>query len=110
MAPTTAAWLWVVLGGVFEVVWAVGLRHTHGFSRLWPSVLVIAAMAASFWALAQGLKLLPTGTGYAVWVGVGAVGAAAWGIAMEGEPATLVRIGCLGLILAGIVGLKLSHG
>ncbi len=110
MTVTGQAWLWVLAGGLFEVVWAIGLKHTQGFTRLWPSVLVGAALVASFWCLAQGLKHLPTGTGYAVWVGVGAVGAAAWGIAMEGEPATLLRLACLGLIVAGIAGLKLSHG
>jgi quaternary ammonium compound-resistance protein SugE len=109
VSPTTAAWAWVLAGGVFEVVWAVGLKRTDGFTRLVPSVVVIAAMAASLFALAQGLKVLPTGTGYAVWVGVGAVGAVLWGIAVDGEPAGALRLLCLLLIVAGIVGLKLVH-
>jgi quaternary ammonium compound-resistance protein SugE len=109
MTPITTAWLWVLVGGLFEVVWAVGLKRTDGFTRLVPSVIVIAAMAASLYALAQGLKVLPTGTGYAVWVGVGAVGAVLWGILVDGEPAGAVRLACLVLIVAGIVGLKLVH-
>lgn len=104
-----AAWLWVLLGGVFEVVWAVGLKRTDGFTRLVPSAVVVLAMAASLYALAQGLKLLPIGTGYAVWVGVGAVGAAAWGIVVEGEPTGVLRLASLALIVAGIAGLKLAH-
>lgn len=109
MSATTVAWIWVLVGGLFEVVWAVGLKRTDGFTRLMPSAIVIAAMMASLYALAQGLKVLPTGTGYAVWVGVGAVGAVLWGILVEGEPAGAVRIACLVLIVAGIVGLKLVH-
>lgn len=104
-----AAWLWVLLGGVFEVVWAVGLKRTDGFTRLVPSAVVVLAMAASLYALAQGLKLLPIGTGYAVWVGVGAVGAAVWGIVVEGEPTGALRLASLALIVAGIAGLKLAH-
>jgi len=105
----SAAWAWVITGGLFEVVWAVGLKRTEGFSRLLPSLVVGAAMAASLYALAQGLKVLPTGTGYAVWVGIGAVGAVLWGILVDGEPAGAVRLLCLTLIVAGIVGLKLLH-
>jgi quaternary ammonium compound-resistance protein SugE len=107
VSAATAAWLWVLVGGLFEVVWAVGLKSTQGFTRLWPSVLVVAAMVASLAALAQGLKVLPTGTGYAVWVGVGAVGAVLWGILVEGEPAGAARLACLILIVGGILGLKL---
>ncbi len=109
MSAANAAWLWVLLGGVFEVVWAVGLKRTDGFTRLVPSAVVVLAMAASLYALAQGLKLLPIGTGYAVWVGVGAVGAAAWGIVVEGEPTGVLRLASLALIVAGIAGLKLAH-
>lgn len=109
MSAANVAWIWVIVGGLFEVVWAVGLKHTQGFTRLVPSLLVVVAMAASLLALAQGLKVLPTGTGYAVWVGVGAVGAVLWGILMEGEPAGAARLLCLILIVAGIVGLKLAH-
>lgn len=103
------AWAWVLAGGLFEVVWAVGLKRTEGFSRLLPSLVVGLAMAASLYALAQGLKVLPTGTGYAVWVGVGAVGAVLWGILVDGEPAGTVRLLCLVLIVGGIVGLKLLN-
>lgn len=109
MSAANAAWLWVIVGGVFEVVWAVGLKRTEGFTRLAPSLVVGAAMIASLYALAQGLKVLPTGTGYAVWVGVGAVGAVLWGILVDGEPAGALRLLCLVLIVAGIVGLKLVH-
>jgi quaternary ammonium compound-resistance protein SugE len=109
VSAANAAWLWVLLGGVFEVVWAVGLKRTDGFTRLVPSAVVVLAMAASLYALAQGLKLLPIGTGYAVWVGVGAVGAAAWGIVVEGEPTGALRLASLALIVAGIAGLKLAH-
>lgn len=109
MSAANAAWLWVLLGGLFEVVWAVGLKRTDGFTRLVPSAVVVLAMAASLYALAQGLKLLPIGTGYAVWVGVGAVGAAAWGIVVEGEPTGVLRLASLALIVAGIAGLKLAH-
>jgi quaternary ammonium compound-resistance protein SugE len=109
MSSTNAAWLWVIAGGVFEVVWAVGLKRTEGFTRLVPSLVVGAAMVASFYSLAQGLKVLPTGTGYAVWVGVGAVGAVLWGILVDGEPAGAARLFCLVMIVAGIVGLKLVH-
>jgi quaternary ammonium compound-resistance protein SugE len=109
VSAANVAWIWVIVGGLFEVVWAVGLKHTQGFTRLVPSLLVVVAMAASLLALAQGLKVLPTGTGYAVWVGVGAVGAVLWGILMEGEPAGAARLLCLILIVAGIVGLKLAH-
>jgi quaternary ammonium compound-resistance protein SugE len=108
VSATTAAWLWLVAGGVFEVVWAVGLKRTEGFSRLVPSVIVIAAIGASLFSLAQGLRVLPTGTGYAVWVGIGAVGAVLWGILLEGEPAGAARLLCLVMIVAGIVGLKLA--
>lgn len=99
----------MIVGGLFEVVWAVGLKRTEGFSRLVPSLVVGAAMVASLYALAQGLKVLPTGTGYAVWVGVGAVGAVLWGILVDGEPAGALRLLCLTLIVGGIVGLKLLH-
>jgi quaternary ammonium compound-resistance protein SugE len=109
VSAANAAWLWVIVGGIFEVVWAVGLKRTEGFSRLVPSIIVGAAMVASLYALAQGLKVLPTGTGYAVWVGVGAVGAVLWGILVDGEPAGALRLLCLVLIVAGIVGLKLIH-
>ena len=102
------AWALRVLAGLLEIVWALGLKHTEGFSRLWPSVWTLAAMAASFALLSLALKTLPVGTGYAVWVGIGAVGTAIVGIVWLGEPANAGRLLSLGLILVGIVGLKLS--
>jgi quaternary ammonium compound-resistance protein SugE len=102
------AWIWLLVAGLFEVVWVVLLKLTEGFTRLWPSVLTVAAMAVSFWCMSQALRSLPMGTVYAVWTGIGAVGGVAWGIAMLGEPATALRILCVSLILAGVVGLKLG--
>lgn len=102
------AWALLVLAGLLEIVWALGLKHTEGFSRLWPSLWTLAAMAASFTLLSLALKTLPVGTGYAVWVGIGAVGTAIVGIVWLGEPANAGRLLSLGLILVGIVGLKLS--
>ena len=104
------SWLLLVLAGLFEVAWAIGLKYTEGFTRLWPSVATLAAMAVSVVLLGIAMKTLPVGTSYAVWVGVGAVGTAILGMVLFGEPATLARIGSLGLIVAGIVGLKLSSG
>jgi quaternary ammonium compound-resistance protein SugE len=84
------------------------LKLTDGFSRLWPSLATVAAMAVSFFCMSQALRTLPMGTVYAVWTGIGAAGGLAWGIAMEGEPAGALRLLCVGLILAGVVGLKLG--
>ena len=84
------------------------LKLTDGFSRLWPSVATVAAMAVSFFCMSQALRTLPMGTVYAVWTGIGAAGGLAWGIAMEGEPAGALRLLCVGLIVAGVVGLKLG--
>jgi quaternary ammonium compound-resistance protein SugE len=101
------AWLYLVVAGLLEIVWAIGLKYTEGFTRLLPSVITVAAMVASVWFLALALRTIPVGTGYAVWTGIGAVGTAILGIVLLGEPATLARIACIGLILAGIAGLKL---
>lgn len=101
------AWGLLLVAGLMEVGWAVGLKYTEGFTRLTPSVLTLAAMAASMALLGLALKELPIGTAYAVWTGIGAVGTAALGIVLFGDPATLARLGCIGLIVAGIVGLKL---
>ena len=92
--------------GVFEVVWAVAMKYSHGFTKPLPSLITVAAMAASMALLSFSLKSLPLGTAYAVWTGVGAVGTALVGIVVFGEPATTVRIACLVLIFAGIAGLK----
>ena len=102
------AWLYLLIAGLFEVVWAIGLKYTEGFSRLWPSLATIAAMIVSLGFLGLALKTLPVGTAYAIWTGVGAVGTAALGIYLFAEPATAMRLACIGLIVAGIVGLKLA--
>lgn len=104
------AWVYLVLAGVLEVVWAVGLKYSEGFSKFWPSVLTIVATVASFWLLALSLKQLPLGTAYAIWVGIGVVGTAIFGMLIFKEPATVMRLLCIGLIMAGIVGLKLTSG
>ncbi|WP_336708751.1 MULTISPECIES: quaternary ammonium compound efflux SMR transporter SugE [unclassified Cedecea] len=102
------AWIVLLIAGLLEVVWAVGLKYTHGFSRLWPSVITIVAMVVSIALLAWAMKTLPTGTAYAVWTGIGAVGAAITGILLLGESANPMRLASLALIVVGIIGLKLS--
>lgn len=102
------SWLLLVLAGLFEVVWAVGLKHTDGFTRLGPSLFTLAAMAASIFLLSAALRTLPLGTGYAVWVGIGAVGTAIAGIVLFHEAVTALKLFSLLLVLAGIVGLKLA--
>jgi quaternary ammonium compound-resistance protein SugE len=102
------AWFTLILAGLFEIGWAVGLKYTQGFTRLWPSVATVVAMVASLALLGVALRTLPLGTAYAVWTGIGAVGTVVLGIALFGEPATVGRLFCVGLILAGIVGLKLT--
>jgi quaternary ammonium compound-resistance protein SugE len=104
----TAAWLMLLVAGLLEVGWAVGLKYTEGFSRLWPTVWTGLALVASLVLLGVAVKSLPLGTAYAVWVGIGAVGTAVLGIALLGEPATVARIASIGLVVAGIVGLKLA--
>jgi quaternary ammonium compound-resistance protein SugE len=101
------AWVLLVVAGLFEVVWAIGLKYTEGFTRPWPSVVTAAAMIVSVVLLALAMRTLPVGTSYAVWTGIGAIGTVALGIVLFGEPATFARLACIGLILAGIVGLKL---
>jgi quaternary ammonium compound-resistance protein SugE len=101
-------WTMLAVAGLFEVAWAVGLKYTDGFSRWWPSVGTALAMAVSVVLLALAMRTLPVGTAYAVWTGIGAVGTALLGIALFGEPATFARLGCIALIVAGIVGLKLT--
>jgi quaternary ammonium compound-resistance protein SugE len=102
------AWVWLAVAGLFEVVWVILLKLTDGFSRLWPSAATIAAMGASFYCMSVALRELPMGTVYAVWTGIGAAGGMIWGIMMLGEPATAIRLVCVALILAGVVGLKLG--
>ena len=96
------------MAGVFEVAWVVLLKQSDGFTRLLFSVATILAIAASFWCMSQALRVLPMGTVYAVWTGIGAAGGLAWGILMQGEPAGTLRIACVGLILAGVAGLRLG--
>lgn len=103
----STAWILLIGAGLLEVGWAVGLKASQGFTRLWPSLITLILMAASFLLLAQAVKCLPVGTAYAVWTGIGAVGTVLLGILVFGEPATCVRILCIGLIMAGIAGLKL---
>ena len=102
------AWVLLVVAGLLEVGWAIGLKYTEGFTRLWPSAFTLVAMLGSGVLLGVAMKSLPVGTSYAVWVGVGAVGTAILGIVLFGEPANIGRLVSLGLILAGIVGLKLA--
>jgi quaternary ammonium compound-resistance protein SugE len=102
------AWTVLVVAGLFEVCWAIGLKYTDGFSRLWPSVGTVAAMTASVVLLGWSMRSLPVGTAYAVWTGIGAVGTVLLGLVLFDEPATVARLGCVGLILAGIVGLKIT--
>ncbi len=101
------AWVYLVVAGLLEVGWAIGLKYTEGFTRLWPSVWTVAALALSMVLLAAAVRTLPLGTAYAVWTGIGAVGTAALGILLFGEAATAARLACIALIVAGIVGLKL---
>ena len=100
------AWLYLLIAGLFEVAWAIGLKYTDGFTRLIPSLWTVASMAVSLAFLGLALKTLPVGTAYAVWTGIGAVGTAILGIILFGDPATALRLACIGLIVAGIVGLK----
>lgn len=102
------AWLVLVFAGLFEVGWAIGLKWTDGFSRLWPSLFTAASMIVSLGLLGLALKELPLGTAYAVWTGIGTVGTALIGIWLFGEIASPARLCCIGLIVAGIVGLKLA--
>lgn len=102
------AWTYLFFAGLFEVAWAIGLKYTAGFSRIVPSLLTIAAMAISLALLGLALKSLPVGTAYAIWTGIGAVGTAALGIYLFSEPATTMRLVCIGVIVAGIVGLRFA--
>jgi quaternary ammonium compound-resistance protein SugE len=101
------AWTILFVAGLMEIGWAIGLKYTEGFTRLVPSVLTLLSMVGSIVLLGLALKTLPIGTAYAVWTGIGAVGTAALGIILFGEPATALRLSSIGLIVAGIIGLKL---
>src|SRR5690554_522576 len=102
------AWVMLLVAGLFEVGWAIGLKYSEGFTRLWPSVGTLLAMGVSFWLLATAMKSLPVGTAYAVWVGIGAIGTVLLGIMLLGEPASVGRLVSIMLIVAGLVGLKLA--
>ena len=102
------AWIYLFIAGLLEIVWAIGLKQSEGFSRLWPSVWTIAAMLASFSLLAMALKTIPVGTGYAIWTGIGAVGTVLFGIVFLGEPRDAARLFCLLLIIGGVLGLKFA--
>jgi quaternary ammonium compound-resistance protein SugE len=104
------AWMYLIFAGLLEVGWAIGLKYSEGFTRLWPSVATVTAMVISMGLLALAAKQLPIGTAYAVWTGIGAVGAVILGIALFNDPATPLRLACVGLILLGIIGLKLTAG
>lgn len=101
------AWAVLFLAGLFEVGWAIGLKYSEGFTRLWPSAVTIVAMALSVWLLGLALRVLPLGTAYAVWTGIGTVGTAVLGMVLFAEPATALRLACIALIVAGIAGLRL---
>lgn len=102
------AWIMLFLAGLFETGWAIGLKYTEGFTRLWPTVWTVFAMVVSLWLLGIAMRTLPVGTAYSVWVGVGAVGTVALGIVLLEEPANAARLISVGLIIAGIVGLKFA--
>ncbi len=101
------AWLALLVAGLLEIAWALGLKYSDGFTRLWPSVATLAAIAASFAFMAAALKSVPFGTAYAVWTGIGAAGSVLAGMILFNEPADLARLGCLVLIVTGIIGIKI---
>lgn len=101
-------WFILIVAGLFEVAWAIGLKYTHGFTRLWPSIATLAAIAVSMGLLGIAMKSLPVGTAYAIWVGIGIVGAAVLGIVLFEEAVSALRLVSLGMIVIGIIGLKLS--
>ena len=102
------AWICLFFAGLFEITWAVGLKYTEGFTRLWPSAWTLGGMVASFLLLAQALKTIPLGTGYAVWTGIGAVGTALLGMLLFGESRDPFRLACILVIVAGVVGLRVT--
>ncbi|GAA4408885.1 quaternary ammonium compound efflux SMR transporter SugE [Quisquiliibacterium transsilvanicum] len=104
------AWAVLFVAGLLEIVWALGLKASEGFTRWVPSVVVVVAAAASFWLLALAMRVLPAGTAYAVWTGIGAAGTAVLGMVLFGESAAALRLACIGLIVAGVLGLKFASG
>lgn len=103
----TTAWIVLVVAGLFETGWAIGLKYSDNFTKLWPSIATLASMAVSVYMLSWSLKFIPVGTGYAIWTGIGALGTAILGIILFHDSAALPRLICLGLIVSGIVGLKI---
>jgi quaternary ammonium compound-resistance protein SugE len=101
------AWIYLLLAGLFEIGFAIGLKYTEGFTRLWPSVWTVTTAAISLWLLTQALKVIPVGTAYAIWTGIGAIGVATIGILVFSDSASPARLACIALIVAGVVGLKL---
>jgi quaternary ammonium compound-resistance protein SugE len=108
MKPMAMPWIYLLLAGLLEIGWAIGLKYTYGFTKLWPSVITVLVMALSFGLLSLALRAIPMGTAYAVWTGIGAAGTAAFGMAFLGEPRDVIRIVCLLLIIGGVVGLKFA--
>jgi quaternary ammonium compound-resistance protein SugE len=104
----STAWLFLIVAGLFEVVWAIGLKYTQGFTRPLPSAITVGAMTLSIFLLGRALRTIPVGTGYAVWTGIGAVGTALVGIWLLGEPRTAGRLLAIAAIVGGIVGLKMA--
>ena len=100
-------WIYLLLAGIFEIGFAIGLKYTEGFTQLWPSMGTIVAAGISLWLLTQALRTIPVGTAYAIWTGIGAVGVATLGVVLFSESASPARLGCIALIVAGVVGLKL---
>ncbi|KGE53402.1 multidrug efflux SMR transporter [Xanthomonas axonopodis pv. vasculorum] len=100
-------WIYLLLAGLFEIGFAMGLKYSDGFTRLWPTVLTLGLAGISLWFLTQALKTIPVGTGYAIWTGIGALGVTIAGIALFGDSASWSRVACIGLIVAGVIGLKL---
>ncbi|WCE05210.1 quaternary ammonium compound efflux SMR transporter SugE [Pseudoxanthomonas sp. JBR18] len=101
------AWAYLLAAGLLEICFAIGLKYTEGFTRLWPSVGTMAAAGASLWLMTQAMKGIPVGTAYAVWTGIGATGVAVVGVLLFSESASPARLACIGLIVAGVIGLKL---
>lgn len=104
------AWVYLFIAGIFEIVWAIGLKYTNGFTRLWPSVITVVGMIISFYYLSQATKVLPIGTAYTIWTGIGAAGAVILGIILFGEPKTVLRFVFLAFVITGIIGLKVTAG
>ena len=104
------AWVYLLAAGICEIVWAIGLKKSEGFTRPWTTAWTVVVMLLSFWLLSYAMKTLPLGTAYAVWTGIGAVGTVLFGIVFMGEPKDLARLGCIVMIVVGIVGLKVVSG